>query len=41
MFNRIYGVTKIYTLKFTITNFFIIFMYISNYANSKSKKQQH
>jgi len=37
----IYGVTKIYTLKFTITNFFIIFMYISKYANNKSKEWEH
>ena len=41
MFILIYGVTKIYTLITTITNFFIIFMNISIYANNKSKEQQH
>jgi hypothetical protein len=41
MFILIYGVTKIYTFKFGITNFFIIFMYISNYANNKSNEQQY
>ena len=41
MFILIYGVTKIYTFKFVITNFFIIFMYISKYANNKSNEQQY